>query len=446
MEAVARCLRRRAPRARDRARGDAGARRGAAIAGGGFGDAVRDPARRLEAGAVPDVARRAGRAPSTSWSVPARRCSRRCRTSASIVVSRESHPAHAGGPGAVLPRARRRPGARSHRRRARSCSRRWPVVGGGGARRWPPSRRAGRRWAPVEIVKPGPEGRAPRLVRALGEARRAFLFSPLPGYGIAAVCRACGQPAACAACGGICARAEEGRCDVSSARPQGRCKHRAARATSACAAAAASGSRSGRSALASVPVRRLGPDDVPRLPNAGEMLVGGPDDVRDFGRGGLDLVAILDADLAGSPARASRRSSAPSRRGWRRSRGRGPAGAPSCSRRMPNDPAVQALVRGDPDRFHADETRAARAEAGSRWGRRCSASPATASWPSALAAFAPITLLSLDRRGSDGMLARARPGEGAGVRAGGPRARRSRGRHPRRGRTAPVTDMTTEST
>ena len=30
----------------------------------------------------------------------------------------------------------------------------------------------------------------------------------------------------------------------------------------------------------------------------GEILVGGPDDVRDFGRGGLDLVAILDADLA----------------------------------------------------------------------------------------------------------------------------------------------------
>ncbi len=31
---------------------------------------------------------------------------------------------------------------------------------------------AGRRWPPVEIVKPGPEGRAPRLVRALGESRR----------------------------------------------------------------------------------------------------------------------------------------------------------------------------------------------------------------------------------------------------------------------------------
>ncbi|HEY6566257.1 MAG TPA: hypothetical protein VI341_01955, partial [Actinomycetota bacterium] len=80
-----------------------------------------------------------------------------------------------------------------------------------------------RRWVPVEIVKPGPEGRAPRLVRALKEARRAFVFSPLPGAGIAAVCRACGSPAACAACGGLL-RSEEGavRCIVCEA--PGRCR------------------------------------------------------------------------------------------------------------------------------------------------------------------------------------------------------------------------------
>ena len=43
----------------------------------------------------------------------------------------------------------------------------------------------GRRWVPVEVVKPGPEGRAPRLVQGLRSARRAFIYSPLPGYGIA---------------------------------------------------------------------------------------------------------------------------------------------------------------------------------------------------------------------------------------------------------------------
>jgi primosomal protein N' (replication factor Y) len=63
-----------------------------------------------------------------------------------------------------------------------------------------PSRR---RWPPVEIVRPGPEGRAPRVISALRTARRAFLYSPLPGYGIAQVCRSCHAPAACAACGGI---------------------------------------------------------------------------------------------------------------------------------------------------------------------------------------------------------------------------------------------------
>ncbi|HEY7763039.1 MAG TPA: hypothetical protein VIC52_08500, partial [Actinomycetota bacterium] len=80
-----------------------------------------------------------------------------------------------------------------------------------------------RSWVPVEVVAPGPEGRAPRLVKALGTVSRAFLFSPLPGYGIAAVCRRCGSPAACAACGGVL-RSSEGsvRCVVCEA--DGRCR------------------------------------------------------------------------------------------------------------------------------------------------------------------------------------------------------------------------------
>src|SRR6266540_414036 len=72
-----------------------------------------------------------------------------------------------------------------------------------------------RGWPPVEVVRPGPEGRAPRLVSALKQVDRGFLFQPLPGYGVARVCRACGEPAACAACGGVLrSQAEAVRCTV----------------------------------------------------------------------------------------------------------------------------------------------------------------------------------------------------------------------------------------
>ncbi len=66
-----------------------------------------------------------------------------------------------------------------------------------------------RRWPKVEVVRPGTEGRAPRLVAALKEARRAFVYAPVPGAGVAQVCRSCGAPAACASCGGLL-RLEEG--------------------------------------------------------------------------------------------------------------------------------------------------------------------------------------------------------------------------------------------
>src|SRR5207247_6822620 len=69
---------------------------------------------------------------------------------------------------------------------------------------------ARRSWPIVEVVRPGAEGRATRLVRSLREARRAFIYAPVPGYGVAQVCRSCGAPAACAACGGLL-REEGGR-------------------------------------------------------------------------------------------------------------------------------------------------------------------------------------------------------------------------------------------
>jgi primosomal protein N' (replication factor Y) len=217
-----------------------------------------------------------------------------------------------------------------------------------------------RRWPPVELVRPGPEGRAPRLVRALRATRRGFLFSPVPGYGIAAVCRACGRPAACAACGGAI-RSSLGalRCTVCEA--PGRCRH--------CGSRDFGIRRGGRERveewagrLTPVPVRRLRADDVPRLPTADEILVGGPDDVRDLGPGGLELVAILDADLAERRPGLSARERAVTT--WMEAIAwAAPSGRAIVQSSRPGDPAIQALVRGNPDRFHADEAQR-RADAG----------------------------------------------------------------------------------
>jgi primosomal protein N' (replication factor Y) len=217
---------------------------------------------------------------------------------------------------------------------------------------------ATRRWPKVEVVRPGTEGRAPRLVELLRDTRRGFVFAPLPGYGIAQVCRSCGAPAACAACGGVL-RAEAGtvRCIV--CRTSGRC--------AVCGGTSFGLRRGGAerveewvSRYVSVPVAR---PDPPRLPDAaGEILIGGAEAVRELGPGGLDLVAILDADLAarrpGSTARERALAVWMEAVGWAR-----PDGRAIVQSSSPSDPAVQAVVRGDPWRFH-DRERERRAAAG----------------------------------------------------------------------------------
>jgi primosomal protein N' (replication factor Y) len=217
---------------------------------------------------------------------------------------------------------------------------------------------ATRRWPKVEVVRPGTEGRARRLVDALRGVRRAFIYAPSPGYGIAQVCRSCGSPAACASCGGIL-RSQEGivRCVVCAR--EGRC--------AACGAADFGIRRGGAERVeewvrreATVPVSR---PEHPRLPSPdGEITIGGPELVRDLGTGDLDLVAVMDADRAaarpGLGARERALATWMEAAGWAR-----PHGRVIVQSAHPSDPAVQALVRGNADRFHARE-RERRAAAG----------------------------------------------------------------------------------
>ncbi len=248
---------------------------------------------------------------------------------------------------------------------------------------------AGRRWPPVEVVAPGPEGRAPRLLAALRSVRRGFLYEPLPGYGVARVCRACGEPAACAACGGVLRRASGVvRCAVCGT--EGRC--------AACGAGDFGLVRGGAERVeewarpvAQVPVARIGPEDPPRPPGPAEVLVGGVEAVKDMGPLGLDLVAILDADLAARRPGLSALERAVATwfeaAGWAR-----PAGRVIVQTRRPNDQAVQALVTGRPERFHRAEARR-RAEAGFPVGSAVFRVVGGPELPSHLAALRPVTLL-----------------------------------------------------
>jgi primosomal protein N' (replication factor Y) len=253
---------------------------------------------------------------------------------------------------------------------------------------------ATRRWPPVEVVRPGPEGRAPRLVRVLRETRRGFLLSPTPGAGVAQVCRSCGRPAACAACGGLL-RMEEGTVACVVCEAPGRC--------AACGAADFGIRRGGAerveawaSGVATVPVRRV-TSRGGRLPGPREILVGGFEAVRDLGPGGLDLVAVLDADLAeqrsGLNARSSALATWMEAIGWAR-----PGGRAIVQTDRLSDPAIQALVRGNPDRFHAGEIRR-RDAAGFPVGAAVFRIGGTNALADELATLQPITLLVSSTRG-----------------------------------------------
>lgn len=218
----------------------------------------------------------------------------------------------------------------------------------------------GRPWAPVEVVRPGPEGRSPRLVRALREARRAFVLEPVRGYGVARVCRACGEPAACASCLGTL-RLERGeiRCIVCDA--PGRCASCGGTDFGVVRRGAERVEEWARS-VASIPVSLLGWEDVARPTLDPEVLVGGLEALKDLGPQALDLVGILNADASlhrpGVDARERALVAWFEAAAWARRDGH-----VIVQTNAPNDPAIQALVSGRPDRFHRAEA-LRRAEAG----------------------------------------------------------------------------------
>ncbi|MEX0756206.1 MAG: hypothetical protein WD556_14005 [Actinomycetota bacterium] len=250
-----------------------------------------------------------------------------------------------------------------------------------------------RRWPPVEVVRPGPEARAPRLTASLRRSRRAFLYAPLPGYGIAQVCRACHEPAACAACGGVL-RAEQGRVRCVVCGRDGEC--------ASCGAKSFGLRRGGAEHVeewagraARVPVRSASADPSALASLAGDdqVVVGGPESVKDVGPLGLDLVGILDADLAsrrpGISALERALTTWTEVAAWAAPQG----GRVIVQSSRPNDPAVQSLVQGTPERFHRAE-RARRAEAGFPVGAAVFRVVGSDELPAALEALAPITFLA----------------------------------------------------
>jgi primosomal protein N' (replication factor Y) len=262
---------------------------------------------------------------------------------------------------------------------------------------------ARRSWVPVEVVRPGPEGRAARLLAVLKRARRAFLYEPLPGYGIARLCRACGEPAACASCGGLLRVIKgEARCAVCEA--PGRC--------SVCGADRFGIVRGGAErveqwarGLVDVPVRRVGAEPV--FQNDHHITVGGGEAIRDIGPPALDLVGILDADLAGRrPGLASRERALAvwmEAAGWAR-----PAGRVIVQTRHPGDPAIQSLVSGNPERFHRDEL-ARRQAAGFPAGCPVFRVAGDTELPALLARQQPVTLLNSAAEGETVCLVAVRP-------------------------------------
>ena len=245
----------------------------------------------------------------------------------------------------------------------------------------------------VETTAPEREDRSPRLGRLLHDADGAFLLVSRLGYGVARACRRCGEPARCAHCSGpVVLREGQASCAV--------CQADAVCPT--CGSGRFAIERGGTERVeewagrvTGLPVARVESAAEAIPPEPGRVIVGSAAAVKDFGSTEpVGLVAILDPD------RARRREglSAPDlalatwmeAATWAGPRGRG--GRVLVHTRESGDPAIQALIRWDPDVLHRAE-RARREAAGFPPGHpvfRVAGSPASTD---ALASLRPVNLL-----------------------------------------------------
>jgi primosomal protein N' (replication factor Y) (superfamily II helicase) len=272
-----------------------------------------------------------------------------------------------------------------------------------------PPRGAERAAAPlVETVHPGPEDRSPRLTRLLKAADGALLVLSRHGYGVVRVCRDCGLPVRCPACGGtVTIRDGMPRCVVCEADVV--CPN--------CGSTRFGTERGGTERLAEwagrvtrLPVTRVESAGSAVPPERGRVIVGTAAAVKDFGPRRVSLVGILDPD------RARRRAglAAPEQAvatwmeaaGWAGPRDGG--GRVLVHTREPGDPAIQALIRWDPWHFHRAERRR-RGEAGFPPGDPVFRVTGSPDLPAELAGLRPVTLLTSASDGQAICLVTLRP-------------------------------------
>jgi primosomal protein N' (replication factor Y) len=264
--------------------------------------------------------------------------------------------------------------------------------GGAGVVRAPRPRERGA--APlVEVTRPQAEDRSPRLGALLKASGGAFLLVSRRGAGVARVCRACAEPARCAACGGhIARRRGEDRCAVCGA--EARC--------ASCGAASFGVERGGTervaqwaAGVAGRPVAVVDERGTAEPPGEGRVVVGTAAAVKDFGPIRTGLVAILDPDRAGRRAGLTAGEQALATwleaAAWAGPRSGG--GRVLLQTRDAGTPAIQAVVRWDPWHFHRAERRR-RTEAGFPPGFPVFRVRGTDGLPQALRGLRPVTLLS----------------------------------------------------
>jgi primosomal protein N' (replication factor Y) (superfamily II helicase) len=199
-----------------------------------------------------------------------------------------------------------------------------------------PPRAAERGGAPlVETTQPQAEDRSPRLAALLKTARTAVLIVSRTGYGVARVCRECGEAARCAMCGGAIV-VDGGAATCRTCGAAGRCAR--------CGASRFGIERGG--------VQRVAEWSVSVAPSA-RVQVGTAEAVKDVAPRRVDVVGLLDPDRALGRAglRAGEQALAiwMEASAWAGPRARG--GRVLAQTRDPGHHAIQALVRWEPVPF-----------------------------------------------------------------------------------------------